>query len=409
MSDSQKTRAQFIEDLKARRSRLTIAEERTERSEAALQESEQRFRSIFRTGGAGVVLADSKGRFLEVNPAFCQFLGYREAELLKKTVAEVTHPDDLEPTLRVFRDESPDDGDASPAHHLDKRYLRSDGTVVWGRVTATWALQTASDEPYCVALILDITGRKNAEARMLQLEAQLSHVARLGALGEMGSILAHELSQPLAAIATYTQTCAMLMRSEGGNHPTNETVRKALGSIADLTTHAGSIIKRLRALVRREPPCRSLVQLNDLISPILRLVAHEARIDGVSLRKELAEDLPNLLADPIQMQQVILNLVRNALDSMKSDKEHANVLAVQTARTAGGIEVIVRDTGHGPLADKSQDLFQAFFTTKRQGLGMGLAISRTIVESHRGKLWAEANEDRGMTFRFSLPSGKGDG
>lgn len=412
MSDAQKTRAQLLEDLKAWRSRIAIAEERTERSEAALRESEQRFRSIFLTSGAGVVLADAQGRFLQANPAFCRFLGCSEAELLKKTVADVTHRDDLEPTFRVFRDESPEDDApaaaqaASPSHHLDKRYLRSDGAVVWGRVTATWAPKTTADESYCVALVLDITERKNTEARMLQLESQLSHVARIDALGEMGSILAHELSQPLAAIATYTHTCAMVLRSGGGTPQANETTLKALDNIAELTSHAGAIIKRLRGLVRKEARCRSIVQINDLISTILRLVGHEARIDGVILRKRFAADLPTLVADPIQMQQVILNLVRNALDSMKRDKGRRNELVLQTTKTAGGgIEVSVRDTGHGPLADEGQDLFEPFFTTKRKGLGMGLAISRTIVESHRGKLSAETNEDRGMTFRFSMPGG----
>jgi len=370
------------------------------RTEQALQDSEARFRSLFEKAAAGMVATAPDGRFLQVNPAYCRFLGYTAQELLRMTGPDVTHPDDRQATRTRLAEAR--DGRRQVVDH-EKRYLRKDGTTVWGHVCAAWIRATSGKELYSVAIVQDITTRKRAEEKARRLEGDLVHVARTSTMGEMAATLAHELNQPLAAIANYTEGCQNLLRSS--KFDAGE-LGDALQHVGQLTERAGKIIQRIRRLIHKGEPHRSSVDVNDLVREIAGLVELEAHQHNARVSLALAETLPLVLADQIQIQQVILNLARNGLEAMEETAPPQRCLIIGTALAdPSNVEVMVRDTGHGWPAGDAQELFEPFFTTKPRGLGMGLAISRTIIDSHQGRLWAEPGSQRpgGATIRFSLP------
>jgi len=252
-----------------------------------------------------------------------------------------------------------------------------------------------------VTVIRDITDRKRAEAEAQRHLAELAHVARLNTMGEMASALSHELSQPLEAIAAYTQGCIRRLRSVGGDaHELIEPMEQA----SRQAQRAGQIIRRLRAFVRRTDPRRSTVDINELVREAVTLDEADMRQANVSVHFDLAKDLPLVLADHVEIEQVVLNLLRNGSEAMAAAEPDQRRLVLRTSRSPDKhVEIAVTDTGCG-LPPKLQDhVFDPFVTTKPTGMGMGLSISRSIVESHGGRLWVTPNPDRGVTFHFSLP------
>jgi two-component system sensor kinase FixL len=249
--------------------------------------------------------------------------------------------------------------------------------------------------------LVDVTERERAQAQLQQRQAELAHVSRLSTMGEMASTLAHEINQPLSAIANYAQACLQAMGS--GRADTDE-IREDVTHIAAQAERAGQIVRRTRGFVRKDDSQRRRVDIADLVREAADLGEIETRQHEVALRLELDGAPHPVLADAVQIEQVILNLVRNALESMKHRHKDGRKLSIRTSSASDGcVEVAVRDSGTALPADKMSRLFEPFFTTKSAGMGMGLPISRTIVEAHGGRLWASANPDRGMTFRFTLP------
>jgi C4-dicarboxylate-specific signal transduction histidine kinase len=228
----------------------------------------------------------------------------------------------------------------------------------------------------------------------------LAHVLRRRTMGEMAAVFAHEVNQPLSAIMSYAKGCAHRLRT-GGGPP--EPLLAALDEIGTQAMRAAEIIKRLRRFVRKGELQRQRLQLNDLVDEVVRFVASEARERSVRLQVELAADLPTLEVDAVQIEQVILNLMRNALEAMYEAPGEQPLLTVRTRRANGAIEVSVSDRGAGLRPDVAADIFEPFVTSKPDGLGMGLSICRTIIDAHGGQVWTTANPDRGVTFHFSLP------
>jgi PAS domain S-box-containing protein len=243
----------------------------------------------------------------------------------------------------------------------------------------------------------DITTRKRAEEAARQHQAALTHVLRLGTMGEMAAGLAHEINQPLGAIANYAQGCSRRLRA--GGDPAE--LLRAVDQIAAEAIRAGEIIRRLRGLIRKEEPCRDWTDLHQIAANALSLLEAETRHHGIVAG--VAGEHPRVYADPIQIEQVLLNLLRNGVEAMADRANGRRELAVRFSATGETIEVAVSDTGHG-LPAAAQRVFDPFFSTKPGGLGMGLSISRTIIEAHGGRLWATANPDGGTTFRFTLPT-----
>lgn len=245
--------------------------------------------------------------------------------------------------------------------------------------------------------------RVRSDERSRQQMAQLAHVARLATMGEMASGLAHELNQPLCAILNFTEARRELVRagrSEGDELP------RTLAEVAAQAQRAGEVIRGLREFVRHREPQRELVDLNGVVREVVGLTSVEARQGEVRVQLKLADPLPRALADRIQMQQVLVNLVRNAFEAMRDTPVRRRILTIQTFRRRGTLEIAVRDCGPGVAEEAQARLFEPFFTTKPEGMGMGLSISRSIIEAHDGRIWATFNRQGGTTFRFTLPTAR---
>jgi PAS domain S-box-containing protein len=245
----------------------------------------------------------------------------------------------------------------------------------------------------------DIEDRKRAEEEREKLRADLAHVNRVSTLGEMAASLAHEIKQPIAAAITSANSCIEWLAHEP---PNLDRARAAAGRIDKYGNRAAEIIDRIRSLYKKSPPQRELVEVNEIIREMVELLRGEANLYAVSIRIDLIADLPKIKADRVQLQQVFMNLILNAIEAMK---ETGGVLTVKTQLGENGqLLTSVSDTGVGLPKEKTEQIFDAFFTTKPQGSGMGLSISSSIVESHGGRLWATANNGRGATFHFTLPT-----
>ncbi len=235
-----------------------------------------------------------------------------------------------------------------------------------------------------------------------ELRDRLTHLTRVSTMGEMASSIAHEVNQPLTAIATYTQACARML--EAGKTDTNEIV-EILARVTDEAIRAGDIIHHLRSLVRAHDNKRTECDVNELIRDVARLASVDTRLHDVGLKLQLTDPLPPVLADGIHIQQVVLNLIRNGVDAMAdSDPENRDIVVRTVLRDDGKVEMSVADTGCGIPPDCEEGLFQPFFTTKRKGMGVGLSVSRSIVTSHGGQMWFSKNQDRGTTFFVTIPT-----
>jgi signal transduction histidine kinase len=253
-----------------------------------------------------------------------------------------------------------------------------------------------------------IIERLTAEERLREKEEEfrerMTHFTRVSTMGEMASSIAHEVNQPLTAIATYAQACRRLV---GGGSAEAPEVLDVLERIGEEALRAGDIIQRLRGLVRRRDHEVTECDISDLLNEISPLASVDARLNEVVLRFVLPEQAPSVLVDAVQIQQVVLNLIRNAIDAMADTPADRRTLEVRAEAVPGdGVKVSVRDQGCGIAEASDKSLFQPFFTTKKSGLGLGLNISRTIISAHEGQLWFSRNPGGGTTFHFTLPEAK---
>jgi signal transduction histidine kinase len=243
--------------------------------------------------------------------------------------------------------------------------------------------------------------REQAEEALRQAQVDLAHVSRVTTMGELTASLAHEVKQPIAAALTNANTCLLWL---AGSTPNIEEARAAAMRIVEDGTRAADIISRIRLFFTKGTPQREWVDVNELIREMIILLRNEATRYASSVRTELAADLPNVMADRVQLQQVLMNLMMNSIDAMK-DVDGTRELVIQSQRAdAEHLMVSVSDTGVGLPSQQADQIFKAFFTTKLQGIGMGLSISRSIIESHGGRLWAADNSSRGASFHLTLPT-----
>jgi len=249
------------------------------------------------------------------------------------------------------------------------------------------------------ALQAESLERKHAEEAWREAQAELARVSRVSTMGELTASLAHEVNQPIAAAVTNANTCLRWLTRD---HPDLEEAREAASRIVKDATRAAGIISRVRLLFKKSPTQRELVDVNEAIREMIVLLRSEATRYNITVRMELAGDLPRIMGDRVQLQQVLMNLIVNSIDAMK-EVDGARELAVKSQRTEKEeVLVSVSDTGIGLPLEQADQIFNAFFTTKPHGTGMGLRISRSIVESHGGRLWAANNSPRGASFHFAL-------
>ena len=281
-------------------------------------------------------------------------------------------------------------------------HTRRDGSVV--TVASRWALQR--DEHGKPVAVLetnnDITEQKRAEEALQKVQTELTHVTRVMTLGELTASIAHEVNQPLAAIVTNGNAT---LRWLGGVTPNMSEARQAVERIIKDSYRASAVISRIRTLVKKTPPRNDLVDLNEVIIEVFALAQNEARRNRVFLKQQLKHDLPHVRGDRVQLQQVILNLIINGLEAIAKSKNGSRELSVLSEQDeTDKVRIAVTDSGEGLDAANLERVFDAFFTTKPDGMGMGLAISRTIIESHGGRLWATSNSPTGAVFQFTLPT-----
>jgi two-component system sensor kinase FixL len=257
----------------------------------------------------------------------------------------------------------------------------------------------SGDQRYFTGFIRDLTERQQTEARLQELQSELVHISRLTAMGEMASTLAHELNQPLSAIANYMKGSRRLL--EGQSDERSAMMREALDHAAAQALRAGDIIRRLRDFVSRREGERRVESVIKLVEEASALALVGAKDHGVRVRFDFDRTRDVVLADKVQIQQVLLNLIRNAIEAMQ-ESEKRELLISSAPSSDDSIVVKVADTGSGIAPELANQLFQPFVTTKQHGMGVGLSISRTIVESHGGRIWAEPNPGGGTVFNFTL-------
>ena len=364
------------------------------RAEEALRASEERWRAMFETAPVGIAMLDFEHRaYLAANESFQRMTGYTEDELRQFTTLDITHEDDRAATQQRI-----DSGAMGVLQR--KRYRSKNGEVIWAEITAFVVPATDSTPAFLGAVIVDITDRKRAEEAFQQAQADLARLNRVMLLGEMTTSIAHEINQPIAAVITNANAG---LRWLGARQPDLGEIHEALSRIVRDGTRAGEVIGRIRALVRKLPPRRDLFEINKAIREVVSLTQTEMQRHDVGLWSPLAVDLPLVSADRVQLQQVMINLIVNAIEAMGTSERPRELTIVSGRGEADDVFVEVRDTGPGLDPEKLDLLFQSFYTTKPDGIGMGLAISRSIAEAHGGWLSAVPNKPHGAVFRLTLP------
>ena len=357
-----------------------------------LQEQEKKFRDAVETMPALAFVADPNGKRTFLNRGWLEYTGLSSEQASGSGWEKAIHPDDLRRVTERWR-ESQTTGE--PLDYEARLRRGSDGVYRWFQTRARPLRDNRGKIVKWCAVANDIEDRKRAE----ELQAELAHTNRVSTLGELAASISHELKQPISAAVTRAQTS---LRWLNRDQPDLDEARRATVESVKDARRAANIIDRLGSLYKKTPPQRESVDVDEIIGEMILLLRGEANRYAVSIHTDLAADLPLLTADRVQLQQVLMNLMLNGIEAMK---ETGGVLTVKTGPGEGGqVLISVSDTGVGLPAERADEIFNAFFTTKPQGTGMGLAISRSIVESHGGRLWATSHDGRGATFHFTLPT-----
>jgi two-component system sensor kinase FixL len=366
--------------------------------EETLRTRESHLRSILETVPDAMIVIDGSGIIQFFSSAAERQFGYLEQDAIGKNVS----------VLMPNPDRSRHDGYLARYLSTGERHIIGVGRIVTGQRKdgTTFPMHLSIGEmqsggvPYFTGFVRDLTEHQQTQARVQELQSELVHVSRLSAMGEMASALAHELNQPLAAISNYMKGSRRLLTAS--SDPNRSKIENALDRAAEQAIRAGQIIRRLRDFVSRGESEKRVESLSKLIEEAGALGLTGAREQGVQLRFNLNPEHDLVLVDRVQIQQVLVNLFRNALEAMAHSPQRE--LIASNAKVADDmIEVAIFDTGPGIPDDVMPNLFQTFYTTKETGMGVGLSISRSIIEAHGGRMWAEANSSRGATFRFTLP------
>ena len=361
------------------------------RSEAYLAEAQQ----LSHTGSFGWNV--SSGEIFWSEESF-RIFGYDTNSVPSiKMVLERVHPDDVALVQQVI-DRAVNDDQRDFDHEY--RLMMPDESVKHLHVVAR-AVRPETGKLQFVGAVMDITDRIRAQEMLQQLRAEFAHAARVSMLGELTASIAHEVKQPITATVA---NAAAALKWLSHQPPDVEEARQTLARILKDGTRAGHVVDRTRDLIKKAPPRREPLQINEPIREVIELTRGETAKNGILVRTELADSLPFIQGDRVQLQQVMVNLIINAVDAMGETNEGSRELLISTEKSdSGNVLVAVRDSGPGLAPATLDHLFDALYTTKPKGLGLGLSICRSIIEEHGGRLWASANEPRGAVFQFTVP------
>ncbi|MGO8696251.1 MAG: PAS domain S-box protein [Limisphaerales bacterium] len=368
-------------------------EDELRRSEAYLAEAQQ----LSHTGSFGWKVASGEITWSEETFRIFEYdlMAQPTLELVLKRV----HPEDVAVVRQLIERASQDGKD----WELEHRLLMPGGAVKHVHIVVR-SVGGPSEKFEFVGAIMDATERRRSEEALRRARANLAHIARLTTVGELTASIAHEVNQPLAAVVTNANACLRWLEHEPPNF---EEVRLAIQRIIRDGNRGGEVVKRIRGLVKKEHPHRTRLDVNEVVRETIALAQMD--LQGTVWRTELADELPPVQADRVQLQQVLLNLTMNAMDAMKPVTDRPHTLRIRTKYHEGrAVLVAVEDSGVGLNLEGMEKLFETFYTTKPEGLGMGLSICRSIIEGHGGRLWAESNEGSGATFQFTLPIERAD-
>lgn len=384
-----------------------LADERLRLEEGELKQSEARKAAILNSALDCIMTIDHEGRVTEFNPAAERTFGYRREEVLGRSLAEVIIPPGLREAHQRGFDRFLATGESQMlGRRVEMTAMRADGSefpieLAVTRIPGQWP-------PAFTGYLRDLTEQKQSEASyrlseqaLAKARSELAHVARVAALGALTASIAHEVNQPLSGIITNASTCLRMLAAEPPNvDGARETARRTIRD----GHRASEVITRLRELFAKKDVSAEPMDLNEATREVIALSMSELQRHGAVLRQELADDLPAVTGDRVQLQQVILNLLLNAADAMGEVNDRPRHVVIRTeTEGAGTVRLSVRDVGVGLDPADLERVFDAFYTTKSTGMGIGLAISRSIMERHHGRLWAAHNEGPGATFAFSLP------
>jgi len=362
---------------------------------ATLQSSEDRLRRVIDTIPAHVWSTRPDGSVDFINQRWLESTGLSVQDALGWDWASVVHPEDLARFVAEWRAALA----AGEPMESEARLRRADGDYRWWLIRNVPLRDELGNVIKWYGTSIDIEDRKRAEEALRQAQTDLARVSRVTTMGELTAALAHEVNQPIAAAVTNANTCLRWLTRD---HPDVEEARAAAMRIVKDGTRAGEIIKRIRLLFQKGTSQRELVDVNEVIREMIVHFRSEATRYDVQIRTALALDLTQVMADRVQLQQVLMNLMLNGMDAMK-DMDGTRELAIKSQRAENEqVLVTVSDTGVGLPQQQAEQIFKAFFTTKSHGTGMGLSISRSIIESHGGRLWADDNSPRGASFYFTL-------
>jgi PAS domain S-box-containing protein len=370
----------------------------SKRAEQARQESELRWRAIYDNSAVGIWLTDAAGRFVAANRALQNMLGYTEVELRKLSLNEITPEEDWEGAqarIDQLRERS------IPEYHAQQRYYRKDGCVIWGNTSAALIPSVENAPDLLVEIIEDISARKQTEGALAQAQADLARVTRGTLMGELAASIAHEVNQPLAAVVANASACRRWLAAAPPNTAEASDAAERIGRDA---ARASDVISRIRGFLRRGELHKVPLDPDEVIHEVIGFVQDKLKTQLIELHLEITPGTPRVFADRIQLQQVVLNLMLNAIEAMEKVAQPRVLRLAVGSHGENTVRIAVSDSGPGIAAAQRQRIFDAFFSTKPDGIGMGLAISRSIIEANQGRLWATKNAGRGETFQFVLPT-----
>jgi PAS domain S-box-containing protein len=376
---------------------LQIDIEDRKRAEEALRASERNLNLIINTIPALVWSARSDGSADFFNQHYLDYVGLSSEQAKDWGWTAAVHRDDLDSLARAWQSIM---ASRRPGEK-EARLRRFDGTYRWFLFRANPLCDASGNVIKWFGLNTDIEGRKRAEEELRDTQGKLAHMARVMTMGELTASIAHEVNQPLSGIVTNASTCLRMLAADPPNLAgARETVRRTIRD----GNRASEIVARLRALFNRKAPVTGPVDLNEATREVITLSLNRLHRDGVVLRTELTEGLPLVMGDRVQLQQVILNLLQNAADAMSTIDDRPRELIIRTGQDEiESVRLSMQDSGPGFDFEAIERLFDAFYTTKDDGMGIGLSVSRSIIENHHGCLWATLNDGPGATFSFSIP------
>jgi PAS domain S-box-containing protein len=367
------------------------------RAQEALRESERSSRSAI-DGIAGLIaIMAPDGQLETVNRQVFEYFGRSLEELKNWGTNDAVHPEDLPNVVKLVNRAIA----SGFSYHIDQRLRRFDGEYRWFDTRAVPVRDDSGRIARWYVLLTDIEDRKRALARLDQMQSDFAHMNRVSMMGELAASLSHEITQPIASARNNARAAQNFL---GMQAPDLSEIREALSCVVDDTDRAGDIVDRIRDHIRKAPPRKEYFDLSEAINEVIVLGRSAIGKNGVPVQTRLSEGLIPIRCDRVQLQQVVLNLLLNAVEAMGSSETGRRELLISTEQDHVGVLVAVRDSGPGIDPSHFDRVFDAFYTTKSSGTGMGLSICRSIIDAHGGRLWAEANEPRGTVFKFTLPA-----